>query len=593
MSFFIKKVFVQGNGQTESLVEFKEKINIIYGASNTGKTMILNCIDYIFGAEENPLNPSIGYDSIGLLLFENTTNSSVELVRKLSSKEIHVNSNYINIKTGCYITDSNNYDESLNSVILKLLGINEQHKIVKNKSYEKQILSWRSLNHMFFIDEDRIFNKCSPILTPQYTEKTLCLSILIYFLTGNDFSNEIPQDSDKIRKVKKQAVKSYLMDEIQKYTQRINLLKNEICNIDEENLVINIEQLLTDIEKQETEIEEISNKNKEYSKEIINNNFTLSENESLLDKINMLDSQYSGDLQRLNFIVDGTIKYESSTETKCPICNNNIFVHENPDYTSAAIANYKKILLQKNDLLFAKESLIKEIEEIKMKSNILQNKIEDNIKIINLDYKPKIKNLSEELNIYQQQLDKKNELEFLIKLCSEKSSYIENQDRQKIEQNKFSPSVYLQEFLSEFTELLRKNLLQCNYNVTTISFDEKDFDFIIDGKYKKDNGKGYRAFFNTIIAITLMQYLSSRGKYKPMFLLLDSPILSLKLENNEEKLENSIKNGLFKFMEKLNSQFQIIILENIIPEIDYENTNLIEFTHNKNNGRYGFLNNLF
>lgn len=51
--FYIKRItLVTGNG-IQSSVEFDAGLNIIYGESNTGKSLIVDCIDYMFGATEH------------------------------------------------------------------------------------------------------------------------------------------------------------------------------------------------------------------------------------------------------------------------------------------------------------------------------------------------------------------------------------------------------------------------------------------------------------------------------------------------------------------------------------------------------------
>ena len=50
MSFYIEKIIVTGSGKTDSIIELSNGVNIIYGPSNTGKTYIVKCIDYMFGS---------------------------------------------------------------------------------------------------------------------------------------------------------------------------------------------------------------------------------------------------------------------------------------------------------------------------------------------------------------------------------------------------------------------------------------------------------------------------------------------------------------------------------------------------------------
>lgn len=64
MAFFIEKIVASGAGKKESTIVFKPGANIIYGPSNTGKTYIVKCIDFLFGSDADPFDSSSGYDSI-------------------------------------------------------------------------------------------------------------------------------------------------------------------------------------------------------------------------------------------------------------------------------------------------------------------------------------------------------------------------------------------------------------------------------------------------------------------------------------------------------------------------------------------------
>ena len=117
-------------------------------------------------------------------------------------------------------------------------------------------------------------------------------------------------------------------------------------------------------------------------------------------------------------------------------------------------------------------------------------------------------------------------------------------------------------------------------------------DIVVNGKKKSNNGKGYKAYFNSITSIALIKHLLEKGFYKPPILILDSPLLSLKLASEEKEtqsIKQSIKDGLLEILINLPTQLQTIVIENEIPEIDYKSTNIIRFTKNKEIGRYGFL----
>ena len=89
----------------------------------------------------------------------------------------------------------------------------------------------------------------------------------------------------------------------------------------------------------------------------------------------------------------------------------------------------------------------------------------------------------------------------------------------------------------------------------------------------------------------MMKYLSVYAIHAPRLLVLDSPILSLleTNENDEEMATEGMKASLFRYMLENQSFGQIIIAENEIPNLDYSNANVIRFTKDPDQGRYGFL----
>ena len=109
---------------------------------------------------------------------------------------------------------------------------------------------------------------------------------------------------------------------------------------------------------------------------------------------------------------------------------------------------------------------------------------------------------------------------------------------------------------------------------------------------KKSYGKGYAAFLNTVLAISFQEYLDKYGTYKPGLLVVDSPILSLaeKREGDNRPISGGMKTSLFQYMVDHRMDRQSIIIENNIPEIDYnkEEVKLIPFTKT-DEGRYGLL----
>ena len=49
--FCIKKLQLEGDNVKTASIEFKKGLNVIYGSSNTGKTFIYQCIDFMLGSK--------------------------------------------------------------------------------------------------------------------------------------------------------------------------------------------------------------------------------------------------------------------------------------------------------------------------------------------------------------------------------------------------------------------------------------------------------------------------------------------------------------------------------------------------------------
>ncbi len=141
--FYINKLIVKGAGKKDAVAEFDRGLTIISGPSNTGKTTILRCIDYIFGSDNLPFAGATGYDTI--MLFVSTEDGSIQFTRKLESNKIDVVSSDDRIESGTYkARNATKTMESISKVWLALIGIEDDHDIIANENFRPQHLTWRT-----------------------------------------------------------------------------------------------------------------------------------------------------------------------------------------------------------------------------------------------------------------------------------------------------------------------------------------------------------------------------------------------------------------------------------------------------------------
>ena len=125
-----------------------------------------------------------------------------------------------------------------------------------------------------------------------------------------------------------------------------------------------------------------------------------------------------------------------------------------------------------------------------------------------------------------------------------------------------------------------------------VSFDKETVDIEVAGYPKKDEqGKGYSAYFNTVLMLAFHKYLRERrSPHYPGVLVIDSPLKGF--DQGRAEAAESMREGLFTYLTQEAAHQQIIILENTdkVPGVDRSLMgNLIEFTKNTENGRYGYL----
>lgn len=589
-SIYIKQIRISGYGKADAIIDLKKGLNVIYGPSNTGKTYIVQCIDYLLGASDNPINSSHGYDCISAEIA--TGKGTVLISRLLGSNKLKVISSNPNIESGVYNKKGSNYNKTISYVWLKLIGIDGQRYIIKNESFNPQTFTVRTFIHMFLLLEERIIRKESILYSGITTASTAELSSLIFLSNGKSYDESTIKEKREIQIAKKDAVVNYINSEITFLAER----KKNIQGIDRrKNLAVlaqNIEDVFSELETAEKEITIAINSNKKLLEDINEQNQKYSESCLLLDRYGKLETQYKADLQRLNFIVDCENNTSNHSITKCPVCDGKIVAREHVKYTEAAKIEFNQITLQLRDLAQTMHFVNAEKETSKAELEKLQNEKLKTEQLITKDLTPKVNQLKVNLEHYKKRIQEEQEEVLLDDLAAMKIADIHRLENESDDGViKYKPKDALPSgYTTYISKQLKKLLKDCNYdNLLEAYLDLNDMDAVINGIRKRDFGKGYRAFINTIYSLSIFNYLCNEGTYSPGFAVYDSPILSLKEKGERERVSESMKEGLFRYLTEAYKEQQIIIIENEIPDINYEFCNLIQFTKDEHSGRYGLL----
>lgn len=603
--FYIKQITVSGDKVQFSEVSFRDGVNIIYGPSNAGKSYIINCINFMFAGDPPFTKSATGYDTISMLM-ESDDGYAISMTRKIvdgkngetGAGTVDVTSNFPAVESKEYSIAKLEYSDML----LRLMGIKEHHEIIATEDFASQNLSIRSLLHFFFIDEDNIFGKGTVFDTPKYRKINASLCLLNFLLTNDDSMHLMPEESKEEREkriTERTGVIVYLNQKIEELTRRKGELekKEAIREIDVEG---KIDELLSSIEEIESEIGTASGENRELMRQRYEVSTKLEQSLFLKERYSVLKSQYESDILRLRFIQDGEIK-EGSVEKAvvCPFCQHAIdpktAVHES--YVEASAVEIQRIQLQIDDLMSAEIDVNRGIEELEGELQEIDAQIQEVTDVINLELKPRATELRRSVEAYKEILRARQEIYAIDAMAAELNTDVFNKENEEDENDtKFSGRDLIStEVWKALSDGLNTMVKECGYpNKPESRISVDTVDAVVGGKFKKDEGKGFRAFLNTIMLFNLMKYLEDEAIYAPHLLILDSPILSLKEKKHniseKERATPGMRESLFKYIVENIGDNQIIIAENEIPDsVDYSSVHLIEYTTEEGEGTYGFL----
>lgn len=420
----------------------------------------------------------------------------------------------------------------------------------------------------------------------------LLFLLLLFLITGQDFADSDPKEEKKIKEARKKAVADYINKRLYDFAERKNEL-NKLPIGDEEYLREKVENVLAEIAETEARIANSVNRSKQLLKEIYIVSEQLAECNTLYNRYQALKTQYASDIKRLTFIVEGKLHKEKvHPNSKCPFCDSSISSSDTEcSYVEASHAEFHRIQLQLDDLAEAEYDLIKERSAIESKLASLNKEKSDVELLLSDELKPKIAALKATLYDYRRAIEVRNESVVISKYETKmKSELLEAMLEEESEVEFKIKSYFSGDIIAKLDSYLNIVLKTCKFEAYSSAYlDPSSFDIIINGTPKNTYGKGYRAFLNTVLAVSLMEYLSDKGKYAPELLIIDSPILSLK-EKGDGIASDTMKAALFQYLLDNQENGQVIIVENDIPELDYSNANVIQFTKDESYGRYGFLN---
>ena len=606
--YYIKKfVILSQNEDGEKVIstlDLAPGLNIVYGPSNTGKSLVLDCVDFMLGGDAHRLyKPALRINTVTMYL--DVDGAELSMYRELDEFKNHdivVASRVPEIDTGTYTTGAKTKDkDTISSLWLKLMGIDQEVKIIKQiEDSMEQTLTVRTFYHFFVINENRISGENSSLKPGSQTfTKNIpvpTITSLIYLTKELNYiaPADTPKTASKIIKLKRATAKNIVDGSVNAIRER------EATGVQDDprsaaEIQTEINEILEQISAAEDSLKQTTDRDLKVTKKLIEISSAIAENTVLKNRYDALRTQYESDMRRLTFIAEADLHRDGIPKLDhCPFCNSELPKEKTQSCLDAAIAEADKIELRIKDLQYADEALTNELAQLQEQKEGLLREQQQVQAAIRGELRPQVEMLRDKLVMFTAALEKakaKEMIRYFTEVLNDQLLRINEEDEFSAD---FDVRGKIREVLQAPLERLLTEILEkCNYdNYVGSRFDEDVCDVVVNGSEKMSQGQGFRAFLNTVMALAVQEMLNEFDLHMPHLLVMDSPILSLKEREEDvgtEVTSDSMRGGLFQYMIDHEKNRQTIVLENEIPPLDYSTANLIHFTRKPDRGRFGLI----
>jgi hypothetical protein len=595
--FIITELQLQSTSAQPAIVKFERGLNVITGPSNTGKTYIYQCINYMFGGSKppKPITQAASYQSVTMKLLSNE-GERFTLQSDLKGGDFLV---YGDGMPGPVKLARKHNPESDVTVSAFLLQLNNLlgKKIRTNAKGKTRTISYRDIVRYLLVEEKRIITDESPIVSGQYTTPTEEKSAFKLILTGQD-------DRDIIESLSAGEIK-YRKGKIEMLTELVSTNSKELNqladSVEPEERIVRIDADIEGLKLQHDQLKDefgaLDLQRSGLATQLSTVTSQKIYNDEVLIRSTILKQQYSVDSQRLNSTIEASylLQDNPTLEENCPVCATPLGV-KNIEPELSAVINACQMEIRKlgsliqevneSEAILNQENagFISRMEDFEKKLVEISEQIDDGVGI-------KMKAIFEEitnLNGVKANLNRALFLKETIKSFEDQKRMIQSSIPKKDKESRFED--LLTSNVYELSNRLKTVLEKCNYpDITDVAYSETAGDFVISGEARELAGKGFRAITYAAFMIALQELLFNKP-YSIGPTVLDSPLVTYRKPIAEgEEIPVDLAMDFYRYLASNAKVDQVIILENEEPPAEIEPLiNHIIFTRSSS-GRYGFI----
>jgi len=592
-----------------STVEFGAGLTLVRGPSDTGKSFMVEAIDYMLGAKSLKEIPErTGYSTV-LLGLELPTGEVVTLSRSVAGGAFSlyrsdIRSGPLPVSDEDLSAKHNPKNETnLSMFLLKQLGL-EGSLIRKNAQGVTVSLSFRDLAHFCIIDETKMQSDVPPAVTGQHTTKTKEISTLKLLLEAEDDSSLVAAQGTspgaRTTGAKVEVIDQLLSDLEAKLadTPEEGQLRDQLARLNG-----SIDDQTSTVEGLLTERSTLAEQLRALQETVHAARRELAEVGALQSRFGLLSKQYDSDLERLATLREAGTLLGFFTPGKCQFCGAEVadqhYNHEHgvdgTAFAESVDAEIAKTTALRADLAITLEELTRRGEEARSTrrdASAESDALVDGLRSLDEDLSPGNGALRKLIAI-------KSDVEKSLALYAQSAELTRLKaaiiDTTQADAAVVSDGLNLGA-LREFSTEIAKRLEAWGYpDATSVRYDRAVQDILADDQYRSAHGKGVRAILHAAFTIGLAQYCFDRDIAHPGFIVLDSPLVTYRPPDSDSPaiLDQSLPTGIVgDFYRDIQRNFdgQVIVMENLDPTEPLGSDAVdVVFTKKSGVGRYGFL----
>lgn len=581
-------------------------VNVICGASDTGKSFLAESIDFMLGGSELRGIPE--RTPFGEIQFDlDVTSGEQWRFYRASSGGNFKAQNLRDEDADIEILKkdhSHGKTDNMSGFLLEKIGLLGKRILRSKKNGTTQSLSFRNLARLVIVQEGRIQQTGSPFWGGQFTLKTAELATIKLLLSGVDDSNVVEATRNGTDSAKQIELIDDLLDEIRQEIVNVGDedvdLKEQIGRLDEtiehrrENLKT-VQSQLDSLLAQRRELVDVRTAIRDRLDEIVD----------LLARFDLLLKHYAVDIERLTAIQESGAMFIHVESVPCPLCGALPQAQQHDTacdgdveaIVQAATAEIEKIVQLKDELQTTvaklKSESVSQEQDLSEKNREYENvsaQIQETVAPTVMEERATFSDLIEKRAEVQKGID----LYARVAKLEERRIALE-QDESEEGSSGAVVSGLPDSVAHDFSLRVAKLLKAWDFpGDCFVHFDKETTDFVIDGKARGSRGKGLRAITHAAVSIALLEYCLENELPHPGFVVLDSPLLAyFKPEGDEDRQlqGTNLKESFYAYLvDHHSSDSQIVIVENQHPpDSVLDGLSMTVFTGNPSDGREGFL----